>query len=137
MPFDKLLEQVSFGKYDDDTFLTLAKRLSRLQQKLTKQDREQIEALTGGLMLGDIIHRLYDATELDIQIEAARRMTGVDEPTPIQIAAAEQQLKRDAADLLKPKVRKFLLDAQHRNAQLKNRLRRTRGAAFPNRGGTA
>lgn len=113
--FDKLLEQVSFGKYDDDTFLTLAKRLSRLQQRLTKEDREQVETLTGGLMLGDIIHRLYDATELDIQIQAARHMTGADEPTPAQIAAAEQQLKRDVADLLKPKVRKFLLDVQHRN----------------------
>ena len=67
------------------------------------------------MRLGDIIHRLYDATELDIQIEAARHLAGASEPTPTQIDAAEQQLKRDAADLLKPKVRKFLLDVQHRN----------------------
>jgi type I restriction enzyme, R subunit len=112
---DKLLEQVSFGKYDDDTFLTLAKRLSRLQQKLTPDDREQIEALTGGLMLNDIIHQLYDATEIDIQIEAAQQMSGRNAPLSGDIAAAERKLKRDAADLLKPDLRKLLSNIQHRN----------------------
>ncbi len=112
---DKLLEQISFGRYDDDTFLTLAKRLSRLNQQLTPDDRQQMEVLTGGLTLGDIVHRLYDATELDTHIEAARQVAGADDPSPTQVTAAEQQLKRAAADLLKPKVRKLLLDIQHRN----------------------
>lgn len=112
---DKLLEQIAFGRYDDDTFLTLAKRLSRLNQQLTLDDRQQIEMLTGGLTLGAIIHRLYDATELDSHIEAARQVTGADDPSPAQVTAVEQQLKRAAADLLKPKLRKLLLDIQHRN----------------------
>ncbi len=113
--FDKLLEQVSFGRYDDDILLTLAKRLSRLQSKLSQDERQQVAELTGGMQLGDIIDQLYDATEVDIQLHAARRNSGNETPSLDEIAAAAQQLKRAAADLLKPKLRKLLLDIHHRN----------------------
>ncbi len=108
--FDKLLDDLAVGVLDDDTFTTLATRLSRLERKLAPQDQAQIAEMTGGLTLIDIAHRLLDATNYEQQIAA----TGLNDPTPPQIEAAAKRLKQQAADLLKPKLRHLIKDLHSR-----------------------
>ncbi len=45
VPLDKLLRQLSWGVRDPDSLSTIAARLSRLDRRLTKDDRDQLEQL--------------------------------------------------------------------------------------------
>ncbi len=57
VPLDKLFKQISFGVRDPDVVSTIAGRLARLDRRLTKDDREELEQLAGGLSLQDISAR--------------------------------------------------------------------------------
>lgn len=115
VPFDKLLDSIAAGVQDDDTFITLAKRISRLKRKLTPRDEQAILTNSGGRDLTDIAHILLDSTDPDRHVETARTALGGVEPTPNQISAAEIRLKQDAADLLTPALRKLLKEIQARD----------------------
>lgn len=114
-PLSKLLEGIAQGRLDDETFITLAGRLSRLAHKLRPEDREAVEAAAGGLTLIDIAHRLKDAADIDHQIDTACEIFLTETPTRQQIEAAEIQLKQDAADLLTPALRNLLIDIHTRD----------------------
>jgi type I restriction enzyme R subunit len=113
--FPKLLKDIAQGDMNDDTFITLAGRLARLDQKLRPIDREDVLEASDGINLNEIAHRLKDAADVDYQIEAARQLFDTDEPTENQIQRAETQLKQDAADLLTPGLRNLLIEIQTRN----------------------
>jgi type I restriction enzyme R subunit len=67
---------------------SIAARLTRLDRRLTPDDRRELRDLAGGLGLGDIARGIVEATDPDRQLEA----TGVAEPTPDQVAAAAKRL---------------------------------------------
>ena len=100
---------------DDDTFLTLAGRLAHLGHRLRREDRERIEAASGGLTLIDIAHRLKDATDIDRQIETAGVIYSTDAPTPEHIQEAERRLKYEAGDLLNPALRRLVIEIATRD----------------------
>ncbi len=83
--FEKLLEAVAFGNREPDVLSSLASRLARLDRQLTEDDRKQI-AEAAGQPLAQITSRIVEALDPDVQIEAARKATGADEP----IARADQ-----------------------------------------------
>ncbi len=113
--FDKLLQRIALGTLEDDYFITLANRLSRLQSRLNALDERDIEAHSNGLTLREIAHRLLEATSVDRHIEAAREATGQPQPDPDDIRAAEENMKREAASLLNSKLRKTILNHQKLN----------------------
>src|SRR5207248_11465287 len=88
VPLDRLLRQLSWGVRDPAALSTVAARLSRLDRRLTKDDREQLEQLSGGTTLKQIASAIVAALDPDRQLEAARAAAGTDEPTVEQIAAA-------------------------------------------------
>jgi type I restriction enzyme R subunit len=116
VPFAKLLDNLAAGDESDDTFITLAKRISRLQRRLTERDQEAIEQASGGYSLTEIAHLLLDATELDLHIKAAQATTADENPPQEAVSRAEEQLKQQAADLLNPTVRKLLKEIQGRDS---------------------
>ncbi len=113
--FAHLLDNLAAGDSSDDTFLTLAGRFARLRRKLTDTDAAAITAVSGGLSLTDIAHRLYQATELDQQIATAQTLTGSESPTAEQVSAAEAHLKREVLRLMTPALRNLLKDIQARD----------------------
>jgi type I restriction enzyme R subunit len=70
--FDKLLIAVALGNRDEDTITTLASRLSRLSNELTKQDEETIKQVSGGTPLRQMVNGLLDAVDPDKQVEYAK-----------------------------------------------------------------
>ncbi|MEZ4667868.1 MAG: type I restriction-modification enzyme R subunit C-terminal domain-containing protein, partial [Anaerolineae bacterium] len=114
--FAKLLDNLAAGDERDDTFITLAKRISRLRGKLTSRDEAELEKASGGFRLTDIAHILLDATELDQHIKAAKETTQSQDPPQEAVSRAEIQLKQQAADLLNPMVRKLLKEIQARDS---------------------
>jgi type I restriction enzyme R subunit len=88
VPLDKLFKQISFGVRDPDLASTIAGRLARLERRLTKEDREELEQLAGGLGLQDISRGIVEALDPDRQQE----VTGKEEPTEDEVAAAAKHL---------------------------------------------
>src|SRR5271165_2812644 len=109
--FEKLLEAVSFGNREPDVLSSLASRLARLDRELTDDDRKQI-AETTGQPLAQITSRIVEALDPDVHIEAAKKETGADEPSPEQIKHAATKLIQEAAQPIaaNPNLRNRLVE---------------------------
>jgi type I restriction enzyme, R subunit len=93
VPLNQILNRVSFGAQDADTLSTLAGRLARLQHKMTAEDHEKLQSLTGGLPLSTITHALLAAVDPDAQRErAAAGLPEGEAPDEAQLAAAAAEL---------------------------------------------
>ncbi len=107
--FEKLIEAVGFGSTDPEILSTLASRLTRLDRQLSAADQEQIAEVTGGTNLSDIVRALAESVDPDRQVDEAKVEFAVEDPTPDQIAATAERLRKEAAKpLLSPKVRNLL-----------------------------
>lgn len=124
VPFDKLLDNIAAGDTRDDTLLTLAGRFARLTRKLTDTDRAAIAAASGGHSLTAMAHALRDAADPDIAAEMAQQQTGSDQPTTMQIKAAEAALKEDVMRLMTPALRNLLKGIQARDEILIDEISR-------------
>jgi type I restriction enzyme, R subunit len=89
---ENLFKQVAFGNRDPEVASTIAGRLARLEQHLTKDDREMLTELAGGLDLGTIARGIVAALDPDEQLAAAEG-AGIAEDD-------EAGLARVAGDLL-------------------------------------
>jgi type I restriction enzyme R subunit len=109
--FEKLLEAVSFGNREPDVLSSLASRLARLDRELTEEDRKQI-AEAAGQSLAQVTSWIVDALDPDVQLEAAKKATGADEPSPEQIKQAATKLIQDAAQPIatNPNLRNRLVE---------------------------
>ena len=95
--FGQLLDLIAKGSREPDHLSSLASRLARLSHKISPTERESIETVAGGVPLQTLISNLVRATDPDAAIEAAREVTGLDDPPPEAIDDAEKQLREDAA----------------------------------------
>lgn len=93
---DRLLRSLSLGQLEPDTISTVAARLARLDRRLTKEDRETLQEVGGGLSLAEIAGGLVRALDRDHQYAIAKEATGQDDPTPDEIADAAKSLLRAA-----------------------------------------
>ncbi len=78
VPLEKLLHQVALGMTDPELVSSVASRLARLDQRLTREDRDELERLAG-LPLAELTRGLVEALDPDAEgdrdnlIEAACR----------------------------------------------------------------
>ena len=61
-----LLLGVALGKRDEDTLITLAGRLARLDREISREDAKKLKDLAGGKTLGDLSKALLDAFDPDL-----------------------------------------------------------------------
>src|SRR5205823_3000493 len=107
---DRLFKQISFGVRDPDLASTIAGRLARLDRRLTKDDREELERLAGGLSLQEISRGIVEALDPDRQ----REVTGNAEPTQDEVADAAKRLLDAAVAPLatNPELRERIIDVR-------------------------
>lgn len=65
LSFKKLLENISKGANDDDTLSTLAVRLSRIENKLNREENENLLKLTDGKSLKSISNEILNSIDVD------------------------------------------------------------------------
>jgi type I restriction enzyme, R subunit len=70
VPLKDLLQGIALGHRDDDTVLSLATRLVRLNKQLDEKAKTRIEKLSGGVPVGDLGKSLFVALDVD-EIEKA------------------------------------------------------------------
>jgi type I restriction enzyme R subunit len=118
-PFEKLMQRLAIGERDADLVSSVAGRLARLDRRITKDDRAELEE-AAGLTLTDLAHGLVDALDPDRHLAEAQEATGETEPPPEDVAAAAgrmiEQAVRPIAD--NPELRTKLVDIRRSYEQL-------------------
>jgi type I restriction enzyme R subunit len=114
IPLQKLMHRLSIGVCDNDLASTLAARLTRLDRQLTKEDRERLTSLAGGMDLSTIAHRLVDAIDPDAQLTAAQMASGHADPTDQELRKAAEATIAAALEPLatNPELRNAIVDAR-------------------------
>ena len=116
---DKLLNRIGLGSTDEATVSSVASRLARLDLRMTAEDRAEV-AKIAGMTLSTLAHQLVDALDPDRHIAAAAEAAGTDNPTPEQVAAAREQILRDALQPLagNPQLREKLIEVRRSYEQM-------------------
>lgn len=116
----KLLDQVAAGVRDVDVVSSIAGRLARLDRVISAEDRAQLAEAGDGLDLTDLVRALAESVDVDVALDHAVDVSGADEPTDEQVAAARSELIERAARLLaeRPKLRQKLLDVRRSYTQV-------------------
>jgi type I restriction enzyme, R subunit len=130
---EKLLEAVALGARDEDSLLSLAGRLARLERMLTPQESYELSMASGGRDLRNLANALLEAFDPDAQREAARVQAHTETPTEEQIAeAATRLIDEAAAPFDKPALRKMVIEMHRRSEQFIDRVSvdRVREAGF-------
>lgn len=100
LSFPKLLELVRAGNRDEDVLSTLAARLDRMDRRVTPEQREQIEAASGGVPLRVLVAGILDRLDPDTEDARARKLAGLPLGAPVsenQVQAAQRALREEAA----------------------------------------
>jgi len=119
VPFDNLVQSVAIGVRDEDTLISLAGRLARLDLEIEDRDRKEIEEVSGGEPLQEIVNHLMDAVDTDKQVEAAKEMFNTQEPTGEQVQKATEKLVEEAcAPFDSPAFRNILIEVKERSEQV-------------------
>jgi type I restriction enzyme R subunit len=114
--FEALFNNISLGVRDEDSIISLANRLQRLDKRLTASERREIEVV--GFSLRGLVNGLLDSVDVDKRVERAREMFGVSEPTEEQIGKAAEALAEEACEpFMDAGVREVILDVKRRSEQ--------------------
>jgi type I restriction enzyme R subunit len=108
-----LFKLVALGNTDPEVASTIAGRLARLDKRLTKDDREMLANLAGGVDLGTIAHDLVEALDPDLQIDAAQAAGHAVEDEAAISAIASTVLNQAMKPLTtNPDLRNAILDVR-------------------------
>ena len=119
--FEKLMQAVAFGNTEEEVLTSLAGRLARMEHRLSAEDDKRIRALSGGLGVKDLSHRIIDALNPDRHIEQARADLGIppdqDKPIPDQAlkTARQKVLIQALKPLHDPKLRETINQIKKNN----------------------
>lgn len=120
IPLKDLLGAVMMGVADEDLFLSLASRLTRLDKQLTDKERQGLTDLTGGKDLRQLTRDLFNAYDPDVieqQVDAQRQLPG----TPAQEVVAgqvQEALIQTAAAPFTGEVSEYLDNVRKMHEQL-------------------
>ena len=108
-----LFKLVAFGSKDPQVASSIAGRLARLDKHLTKDDRDMLAGLAGGIDLGVIVRTLVEALDPDQQIAAAEA-AGESPGDEQAVTAAADVLLGQALEPLatNPDLRNAILDVR-------------------------
>ncbi|HOD36422.1 MAG TPA: type I restriction-modification enzyme R subunit C-terminal domain-containing protein [Syntrophales bacterium] len=119
IPFDKLIESVALGNRDEDTLTSLAGRLARMDREIEDKDKKEIQTISGGKSLKEMINTLLDAVDPDKQVEKAKEIYNTDSPSEDQIKKAGDELVKIACTPFdNPKLRNTIIDIKKRSEQI-------------------
>lgn len=119
--FERLMQAVAFGNTEDDVLASLAGRLARMEHRMSSEDDKRVRALSGGLGVRDLSHRIVAALNPDRHVEQAKIDQGLapDDDKPVSdqaLNAARQKIIQEAVKPLHdPELRKAIDEIKKKN----------------------
>ena len=114
----ELMLNVALGAKDEDTLTSLANRVIRLNNKLSKAERKQFKE-TVGISADTTAERLLNAFDEDVILSKAQQQTGEEAPTEEQLRQAQQELIKEAvAPFHNPAVRDYVENVRRSHDQI-------------------
>lgn len=109
VPLKDLLNAVLMGAKDEDTFLSLANRLTRMDRQIKDKERQKIKELSGGMPLGAIVTGLLDAHNPDLIEEKARQLfPDADVPQAERFKRAQEDLAKQASHVFNGPLNEYI-----------------------------
>ncbi len=117
--FKVLLDKATDKNADADDVESLIYRLSRLNGKLSQDDKDEISNANNGKTLTDIEKTLLDGIDADKTLEKAKEQCHTEEPTNEQLRTVSKQMIDEACKVFdSAKLRKTILDIKSKNEQI-------------------
>lgn len=114
----ELMMNVALGAKDEDTLTSLANRVIRLNNKLSKAERRQFKDNVGA-SADMTAERLLNAFDEDVILAEAQKQTGDREPTAEQLRQTQQALIQEAvAPFHDPAVREYVENVRRSHDQI-------------------
>jgi type I restriction enzyme R subunit len=118
VPFDKLMDSIALGIRDEDTLTSMADRLARFDRQLDEPSQKELEKISGGKKLRQIVNELLDAVDPDKQIEKAKSLFKTDTPSHEQVKKGAEELAKVACSVFdKPQFRNKINQIKQHNEQ--------------------
>jgi type I restriction enzyme R subunit len=109
VPLRDLLNAVMMGARDEDTFLSLANRLTRIDRQIKEKEHKKIKELSGGMPLGDIVNGLLDAQNPDrIEEKAKELFPGAETPQNEKLKRAQEDLAKRVSHVFNGPLNEYL-----------------------------
>jgi len=109
VPLKDLVNAVMMGARDEDTFLSLANRLTRMDRQIKDKEHQKIKELSGGMPLGAIVNSLLDAHNPDRIEEKARQITHeTDISQDIILKRGQEELAKEASSVFNGPLNEYL-----------------------------
>lgn len=123
VPMKDLMMNIVIGDdRSEDTFTSLANRLTRLSKQLTDAEQARIQELSGGNTLQTLVRNLLDAHDpdaLERETRARFNLPDAQEPSAEQLATVQADLAHRAAEpFQRPDLRDYLETARRNYEQL-------------------
>jgi type I restriction enzyme R subunit len=119
---DTILGLVAAGVANPDVVSALAAKLARLDRRLTADEREQIDQVSGGLDLATLTNNLLQSLDPDAQTEQAKAKFSIaagQEPTEEQLDQVEGEMMAAALrPFHDPKLRDVILNVKRAHEQV-------------------
>ena len=108
---EKLLQAVALGNTEPDVISSIAGRLSRIEKRLSLEEREEIKKINNGQGIKDLMATLVQSIDPDRHIESAKTDFGNDAPSEEQIKQASNKIIKEAVKPLhNPELRKKIIE---------------------------
>ena len=118
MSFKKLIDKIADHNADTDDIETFVYRLSRLDRKITQDEKDEIVSVSNGKSLADIGKTLLEGIDPDRGMEKTKEQFKTQEPTPEQVKSVRKEMIKDACKVFdSATLRKTILDIKSKNDQ--------------------
>lgn len=121
IPLKSLLDAVAIGAKEEDLFLSLSNRLSRLSKQLTDKEREQFTNKTNGKTINIVARELLDAYNSDVIEDTARKRFEVPKQDEIEeklLNTIQEELQSKAASTFTGELNEFIDKLRKNHEQL-------------------
>ena len=117
VPLKDLLAAVTFGAVDEDLFVSLASRLSRLDKQLSEKEKNKFAELSGGKNICDIVKDLLNAFDPDKIDEAVSELTQ-EMPEVEAQKQAKEKLAHKASEVFNGKLNEYIENVRRVHEQI-------------------
>lgn len=111
----ELMQAVSEERAGEDVVSSLADRLARLDRSLNKKAKDEIKEASGGITISQMVNKLLDGIDMDLQVKHAKEKFLTDFPTDDQVKQASTDTIRNACSIFdNAKLRQTILAVKSR-----------------------